>query len=210
MPTNKSASKTHPQFHCTQGTWKLHSAEDVFAALEDNSVALSSMKASKFFLVFEKVRALAGFVHMHMLHWVSHTTCPVLTSVCSLRQTTLQEVTRWESTLAAVSEAVEVILQVQRSWMYLENIFGASEDIRKQLPSETALFEGVDATFVRAMRELKAAGNVVAATTRKGLLAAFQVCMGCVSGWGGAWVGVGGRILLAASHLGFRELAWIE
>lgn len=86
-----------------------------------------------------------------------------------------QEVTRWEGTLAALSEAVEVILQVQRSWMYLESIFGGSEDIRKQLPSETTLFEGVDASFTRAMRELKAAGNVVAATTRKGLLAAFQV-----------------------------------
>lgn len=41
--------------HTLQGTWKLRSTEDVFAALEDNSVALSSMKASKYYLVFEKV-----------------------------------------------------------------------------------------------------------------------------------------------------------
>lgn len=90
----------------------------------------------------------------------------------------MQDVTRWETTLAAVSEAVEIILQVQRSWMYLENIFRGSEDIRKQLPSESTLFEGVNAIFVKAMRDLHSVGNVVAATTRKGLLAAFQV--GCV------------------------------
>lgn len=37
-----------------KGTYKLRSTEDVFAALEDNSVTLSTMKASKYYLVFEK------------------------------------------------------------------------------------------------------------------------------------------------------------
>lgn len=35
-----------------KGTFKLRSTEDVFAALEDQSVSLSTMKASKYFLVF--------------------------------------------------------------------------------------------------------------------------------------------------------------
>lgn len=35
-------------------TYKLRSTEDIFAALEDNSVTLSAMKASKYYLVFEK------------------------------------------------------------------------------------------------------------------------------------------------------------
>lgn len=35
-------------------TFKLRSTEDVFGALEDNSVTLSTMKASRFFIVFEK------------------------------------------------------------------------------------------------------------------------------------------------------------
>lgn len=39
----------------SQGTWKLRSTEEIFAALEDNGVALSSMKASKYYTVFEKV-----------------------------------------------------------------------------------------------------------------------------------------------------------
>jgi hypothetical protein len=51
------AAAPSPPPPAPQGTWKLRSAEDIFAALEDNSVALSSMKASKFYLVFEKVGA---------------------------------------------------------------------------------------------------------------------------------------------------------
>lgn len=37
-----------------KGTFKLKGTEDIFAALEDNSVTLSTMKASKYYLVFEK------------------------------------------------------------------------------------------------------------------------------------------------------------
>ena len=35
-------------------TYKLRSTEDIFAALEENIVTLSTMKASKYFVVFEK------------------------------------------------------------------------------------------------------------------------------------------------------------
>lgn len=78
-----------------KAAYKLRSTDDIFAALEDNSVTLSTMKGSKFFVVFS------------------------------------EQITHWETTLSAVSELVEVILQVQRNWMYLENIFIGSEDIRK-------------------------------------------------------------------------------
>ena len=37
-----------------KATYKLRSTEEVFAALEDNMVTLSTMKASRFFAVFEK------------------------------------------------------------------------------------------------------------------------------------------------------------
>ncbi|WIA33430.1 hypothetical protein OEZ86_006562 [Tetradesmus obliquus] len=121
-----------------KGTFKLRSTEDIFAALEDNSVTLSTMKASKYYLVFE------------------------------------QQVGHWESTLALVSETVEVVLQVQCNWMYLENIFIGSEDIRKQLPQESLMFEGVHHAFMRSMAWLHSVGNVVQATTGQGVLAAFQ------------------------------------
>ena len=59
--------------------------------------------------------------------------------------------------------------------MYLENIFVGSEDIRRQLPQESALFAAVHATFVRCMGELAATGNALAACTTPGLLEIFQV-----------------------------------
>eukprot|EP00879_Flechtneria_rotunda_P019356 GHRR01020328.1.p1 GENE.GHRR01020328.1~~GHRR01020328.1.p1 ORF type:complete len:1679 (+),score=578.13 GHRR01020328.1:143-5179(+) len=121
-----------------KGAYKLRSTEDIFAALEDNSVTLSSMKASRYYLVFEG------------------------------------PVAHWEQTLSLVSETIEIILQVQRNWMYLENIFIGSEDIRKQLPQESLMFEGVHRTFIRSMQRLHAKSNVVQATTAAGVLTAFQ------------------------------------
>ncbi len=60
------------------------SSEDVFTALEDNQVKLSTMKASRFVRAFEA------------------------------------EVDHWERTLSHILEVVELLLTVQRQWMYLE------------------------------------------------------------------------------------------
>ncbi|CAG9464381.1 unnamed protein product [Pedinophyceae sp. YPF-701] len=110
-----------------KATFKLRSTEDIFAALEDNVVTLSTMKGSKFFVVFEK------------------------------------EILRWEHALSLVSESIEMIQQVQRNWMYLENIFVGSEDIRKQLPQESILFESVHTSFQESMKELHDVSVVVRA-----------------------------------------------
>ncbi len=45
--------------------------------------------------------------------------------------------------------------------MYLENIFIGSEDIRKQLPQESLMFDQVHATFMVQMQQLNTAHNVV-------------------------------------------------
>ncbi|XP_048524356.1 dynein axonemal heavy chain 2 [Dendroctonus ponderosae] len=46
----------------------------------------------------------------------------------------------WERTLSYIMETMEIALQVQRQWLYLENIF-LGEDIRKQLPKESEDFD---------------------------------------------------------------------
>ena len=116
-----------------KSTFRLRSAEDVFSALEDNVVTLSTMKGSKYFLVFES------------------------------------EITHWERTLGLISEMIEKIGVVQKEWMYLENIFIGSEDIRKQLPNESVVFEDVHESFQDAMREVKAAGVCTRACTQERL-----------------------------------------
>lgn len=58
--------------------------EEVFQALEDNQVVLSTMKASRFVKAFEK------------------------------------DVDHWERCLSHILEVIEMVLTVQRQWMYLE------------------------------------------------------------------------------------------
>ncbi|KAK9846646.1 hypothetical protein WJX81_008333 [Elliptochloris bilobata] len=118
-----------------KGIYKVRSADEVFAALEDSSVALSAMKASRFTDFFA------------------------------------DDITGWERTLASMSQTLEAVLQVQASWTYLESIFGGSEDIRRQLPTDSALFDSVRNAFKDAMAGFHASrASVVQACMQDGLL----------------------------------------
>jgi hypothetical protein len=75
---------------------------------EDDQVAVSTMKASRFYAAFKG------------------------------------SIDKWEHILSHISKVIEVLLTVQRQWMYLESIFMASEDIRKQLPTEAIIFEDMN------------------------------------------------------------------
>ena len=57
--------------------------------------------------------------------------------------------------------------------MYLENIFVGSEDIRKQLPSESVMFEKVNAAFVEKTRALAEAKKVLVAVRIPRILETF-------------------------------------
>ncbi|XP_014244414.1 dynein heavy chain 2, axonemal isoform X2 [Cimex lectularius] len=54
----------------------------------------------------------------------------------------LEEVEYWEKNLTLVQEVLETMLIVQKEYLYLENIF-SGEDIRKQLPKESDLFDRI-------------------------------------------------------------------
>ena len=114
--------------------FKVVTTEDLFSQLEDNAVALSTMKASRFYQTFQK------------------------------------QIDYWESTLAVMSEVVEMVLTVQRQWMYLESIFMGSEDIRKQLPGESILFDRVNENWILIMNGIHDQPNAVAATQKEGIL----------------------------------------
>eukprot|EP00750_Incisomonas_marina_P005719 INCI14099.2.p1 GENE.INCI14099.2~~INCI14099.2.p1 ORF type:complete len:3630 (-),score=727.81 INCI14099.2:1911-12800(-) len=114
--------------------FKIVTTEDLFSQLEDNAVALSTMKASRFYQTFRT------------------------------------QIDYWENTLALMSEVVEMILTVQRQWMYLESIFMGSEDIRKQLPSESILFDGVNDNWIAIMGGVFDQPNAVVATQKEGML----------------------------------------
>ena len=73
------------------------------------------------------------------------------------------EVDQWERTLSRILEVIELILTVQRQWMYLENIF-LGEDIRKQLPRESAEFDDVNHNWKNIMDGLSKDNNALRGT----------------------------------------------
>lgn len=79
------------------------------------------------------------------------------------------EVDTWEKALSMILEVVEMILTVQRQWMYLENIF-KGEEISRQLPEETKRFQGIDKNWLELMNEIVTNPNANQACHRDGLL----------------------------------------
>jgi dynein heavy chain len=80
-----------------------------------------------------------------------------------------KDVDYWERTLSHILEVIEMVLQVQRQWMYLDNIF-IGEDIRKQLPNESADFDGVNAHWKTVMTRMHKDNHALRATHHEGLL----------------------------------------
>ncbi|CAL6082691.1 Dynein_heavy chain [Hexamita inflata] len=62
----------------------------------------------------------------------------------------IKSIQKWELSLTSSSEIIEVWVQVQQSWLYLEPIF-ASADIARQLPTESKLFRQVDSNWRQHM-----------------------------------------------------------
>jgi dynein axonemal heavy chain len=63
------------------------------------------------------------------------------------------ELQKWENQLSIIAEVLEEWIQVQRKWIYLENVFLGGDDIRMQLPEEAKLFDRVNKGFMKIMIE---------------------------------------------------------
>ncbi|XP_078057018.1 dynein axonemal heavy chain 2 [Mustelus asterias] len=116
-----------------KGHFKLRGTDEIFQALEENQLTLSTMKSSPYLRAFDKL------------------------------------VDYWERCLSLILEVIEIILTVQRQWLYLENIF-LGEDIRKQLPRESAEFDNIDSQWKIIMHRLVQEPNALRGTHHPGLL----------------------------------------
>jgi len=65
-----------------------------------------------------------------------------------------EEIEEWDKSLNTVSEVVEEWLMTQRSWLYLQPIFD-SNDIKKQLPTESKRFLTVDKNWRHTLSDAK-------------------------------------------------------
>ncbi|XP_018342049.1 PREDICTED: dynein heavy chain 2, axonemal [Trachymyrmex septentrionalis] len=74
-----------------------------------------------------------------------------------------QEVEYWEQTLSTIGEVLEMLLVVQREYMYLDNVF-TTEDIKKQLPKETDDFDKVTSELAEHTSRMASHGLALPAT----------------------------------------------
>ncbi|KAG5457288.1 MAG: dynein heavy chain, N-terminal region 2-domain-containing protein, partial [Olpidium bornovanus] len=83
------------------------------------------------------------------------------------------DVERWDKQLNLFADTLEAWTTCQRSWLYLESIFGAP-DIQRQLPDEAKMFSQVDRTWKDVMRKVARNPNAMKAGTMPGLLEMMQ------------------------------------
>lgn len=74
-----------------------------------------------------------------------------------------QQVDYWERTLSTIGEVLEMVLVVQRKYIYMDNIF-TSEDIRKQLPKETDDYDKITITLAELTSRMASHGLALPAT----------------------------------------------
>ncbi|KAF4519850.1 hypothetical protein B566_EDAN005192, partial [Ephemera danica] len=86
----------------------------------------------------------------------------------------LEEVSAWQNKLSIADQVITLWFEVQRTWMHLESIFMSSEDIRRQLPQDSARFDKIDTDFKVLMEEMSKTPRVVQATNQLGLMARLE------------------------------------
>ena len=79
----------------------------------------------------------------------------------------LSRVDAWEHTLTSLQDIIDNWLKVQAAWLYLEPIF-SSDDITRQLPTESSMFTVVNGVWIESMAET--AREPLCCPRREGLL----------------------------------------
>ena len=82
------------------------------------------------------------------------------------------ETRAYEKKLNDMSELMEEILKVQRTWMYLEPIFG-SGDIMNTMPLEGKMFTEVDATWKNTMKGIEEDPGIVDLAEKENIINQF-------------------------------------
>ena len=90
----------------------------------------------------------------------------------------LDEVSGWQKKLSTTDSVMTIWFEIQRAWSHLESIFIGSEDIRRQLPEDSARFDTIDTDFKAIMANAKDIPNVVQVTNQSGLFEQFEDLQG--------------------------------
>lgn len=71
------------------------------------------------------------------------------------------DATKWTTSLTNLRGLLDVWIDVQRRWVYLEGVFMTSADIRYQLPDQYHLFGAIDKEWVPLMRKVGSKPSVL-------------------------------------------------
>ena len=64
---------------------------------------------------------------------------------------------QWKQDLGSVYDVVQLLMDVQKTWSFLENLFIHAEEVKKELPETSQKFVGID----KDMREIMSKGGEV-------------------------------------------------
>eukprot|EP00792_Barthelona_sp_PAP020_P009043 TRINITY_DN3265_c0_g6_i1.p1 TRINITY_DN3265_c0_g6~~TRINITY_DN3265_c0_g6_i1.p1 ORF type:complete len:3839 (+),score=1299.73 TRINITY_DN3265_c0_g6_i1:669-11519(+) len=81
----------------------------------------------------------------------------------------LGDIKEWHVKLRTTDSVIQLWLEVQKTWKYLVDIFQDSEDIREQLPDDSARFDKIDTQFKDFLKKAVDHSNILKNCNRKGL-----------------------------------------
>lgn len=80
-----------------------------------------------------------------------------------------KEATVWQQALTAVSEIVQLLSDIQRTWSYLEPLFIGSEEVKRELPDDAKRFQEIDTQVRAILQRAWKIRNVKSVCTQAGL-----------------------------------------
>jgi dynein heavy chain 1, cytosolic len=80
-----------------------------------------------------------------------------------------EEISQWDNKLQNMRITLDIWIDVQRKWVYLENIFLGSSDIKEKLFNEYTRFRGIDSEFTSLMKKVSSKPNIIEAINIQGI-----------------------------------------
>jgi len=80
-----------------------------------------------------------------------------------------EEIAQWDDKLQKLKIILDVWIEVQRKWVYLESIFLGSSEIKEMLINEYTRFKGIDSEWTSLMKKVSSKPNVIETMSIQGL-----------------------------------------
>jgi dynein heavy chain 1 len=80
-----------------------------------------------------------------------------------------EEIAQWDDKLQKLKIILDVWIEVQRKWVYLESIFLGSSEIKEMLINEYTRFKGIDSEFTSLMKKVSSKPNIIETMSIQGL-----------------------------------------